>query len=610
VTVTVAAQAPGTPVVTAVPSTAAPGQVVTLTAAAADPQGSAVAYAWTFGDGGSGAGATVTHTWAAAGPYAVQVTATNAFGKTSTASTTLVVATGANAWTAACSGASCGAVDGSTYAGTGVGVWRYANDTASEQTVDVVVAGVSGGNRALLLFTNGENASTSLPLAGVAVAPKATALQATPVVGGETDVVQARRDDAHEAMLRRNQELGRAILGATRSTATVPAAAQPRATPTVGATRTWIDNGVSPPATYTGVVAQEVCALTGGRNAVFWVDPASWTAGDVTPATLASFKAAFCGATGGYARTAALLGEAWGAVANSYPSQLIPEPAGSPQDVNVVFLGVPPEVAWGGYFWGGNDFLATFRTGSNEALAFFINAPDARGSTSYYVSVLVHELTHMVNFYQRYIVNRADHATWLEETSAMMSEDIVTPAIESGYSDIPGQRLVPYLRGGGAVSLVSWPDNVPRPNYNMGGSLAAFLDRRYGTAVYQGLVACPGTTATASYACLDGLIRTNGGAGFADELARMGASAFAALPATGVPDGFGFPQKTTGAYTLAGIDLAGSASQVQDPATALGSVFTATTHTYAVDTVAAGRTTYARTGIVVPPKTTVLLVIR
>jgi hypothetical protein len=192
----------------------------------------------------------------------------------------------------------------------------------------------------------------------------------------------------------------------------------------------------------------------------------------------------------------------------------------------------------------------------------------------------------------------------------MMSEDIVTPAIESGYSDIPGQRLVPYLRGGGAVSLVSWPDNVPRPNYNMGGSLAAFLDRRYGTAVYQGLVACPGTTATASYACLDGLIRTNGGAGFADELARMGASAFAALPATGVPDGFGFPQKTTGAYTLAGIDLAGSASQVQDPATALGSVFTATTHTYAVDTVAAGRTTYARTGIVVPPKTTVLLVIR
>jgi PKD repeat protein len=600
---------PTEPVITVTPNSPFSGGTASISAVSNDPQGSALTYAWSFGDGATATGASVTHAWNAAATYTVQVTAANAYGR-STSATRTVLVQGSSPWTVYCSGPSCGASDSMTYAGTGTGVWRYANDTASQQTVDAFISGVRAGNRALVLFTNGENASTSLPAPGVAASPTQS-LRAIPLVGGEPDPQQDRLDSAHEEMLLRNQELGRSLLGARPTSSWVQAApVQPLTAPAVGSTRTWIDNGVSPPATYTGVVAQDVCALTGGRSAVFWVDPASWAAGDVTPATLASFRAAFCGATGGYARTAALLGEAWGSVANSYPTQLIPEAAGSPQDVNIVFLGVPSTVAWGGYFWGGNNFLSSALAGSNQALAFFINAPNARGSTSYYVSVLVHELTHMVNFYQRYIVNGADHATWLEETSAMMSEDVVGPVINGGYSAIPGQRVVPYLRGGGAVSLVGWPANVPRPNYNMGGSLAAFLDRRYGTAVYQGLVACPGTTDTASYACLDGLIRTNGGAGFADDLARMGASAFGALPATGVPDGFGFPQKTTGAYTLAGIDLAASASQLQDPATALGAAFAATTHTYAVDTVAAGRTTYARTGIVVPPRTTVLLVIR
>ena len=51
-----------------------------------DPDGNALSYAWTFGDGGEGSGATVSHTYAAAGTYTVQLTVSD--GSLSDANTT------------------------------------------------------------------------------------------------------------------------------------------------------------------------------------------------------------------------------------------------------------------------------------------------------------------------------------------------------------------------------------------------------------------------------------------------------------------------------------------------------------------------------------------
>ena len=53
-----------------------------------DPGGSTLTYAWTFGDGTSGAGAKPTHTYASFGSYTVSLTVTNAGGTASAPATT------------------------------------------------------------------------------------------------------------------------------------------------------------------------------------------------------------------------------------------------------------------------------------------------------------------------------------------------------------------------------------------------------------------------------------------------------------------------------------------------------------------------------------------
>jgi hypothetical protein len=134
------------------------------------------------------------------------------------------------------------------------------------------------------------------------------------------------------------------------------------------------------------------------------------------------------------------------------------------------------------------------------------------------------------------------HDTWLEETSAMMTEDIVSPAVipppAGGYNKILNVRLPAYLASGGGVSYINWPTlSSSEPFYGMGGGFGAFLNRRYGLSIYQGLVtSCvDGRAATAtspaqtSLTCLDQLIRAQGGSGFRDELSRFGATVFGRL---------------------------------------------------------------------------------
>jgi hypothetical protein len=62
-----------------------------------DPDGSIASYAWSFGDGMSGAGATVTHTYAAVGTYTAKLTVTDNRGATSTSSVTITTTTDPNA---------------------------------------------------------------------------------------------------------------------------------------------------------------------------------------------------------------------------------------------------------------------------------------------------------------------------------------------------------------------------------------------------------------------------------------------------------------------------------------------------------------------------------
>jgi hypothetical protein len=546
------------------------------------------------------------------------LTATGA-GGSATATVTVTVTAPATVLEPACSGASCGAVSGSQYSGPGIGIWRYRNTTGAPQTIDIRIGGVSPGKEALLVFANGTAGTATLPSMGTLPFPPVASLRIEPPF--DADPAELAREAWHQAILEENRQLGLSLraAGARGSlVARAPVAEQVLVTPAVGDHRTWNELTASPAVSY-DTIARETCALPGGRNAVIWVDPRSTTSGSLTAEDLAYFKTTFCGpagaaADGGFGRVKALLGDAWGAVDPSLATMLIPD--GPPlQDVNLVFLEVPGALStktWAGYFYGKNNFLRSYGaafTASNEALAFFIDATQVHASTSsrgYIGSALLHELTHMVNFYQRNVVRGTPNDTWLEETTATMTDDIVTPAATPDHVSImAAQRIRPYVASGGAISLIAW-DYPTQNTYSLAGAFAAFVDRRYGTSILSGTIDCPGT----SIDCVDGLIRAGGGTSFADDFARVGASIFGLLPVAGTPADYGYPQKVSGAYTLAAIDVTAYASSRKPTATSLGLDFPAGSHTYQLDTLAGGQAVYTRTGVSVPAGTSILLVIK
>ena len=521
-----------------------------------------------------------------------------------------------------CAGAQCGAVNASTYSGSGIGIWRYGNDSGTPATLNINIAGVAAGKTATLVFSNGSAASAAVPKVGsLASAEPASAVRAdagssSPVVTGSPE------DDAHARMVEKTRAVAAGLIGAVatpRPTAdlAINSAAVTRLSlsAAVGTSRSWIDNFPATPVSYPAT-AQSVCALPGGRNVVWWVDPGIVSSGKLTAAAwsaaLGAMQASYCGSAGGLAQLNALLGDVWGAAASKYAT-VIQDATGSLQDINVVLLNVPAGSGWAGYFFGGNNLLKTSLSTSNEALAFFINADQVKSDLEFATSTLMHESTHMVNFYQRSIVRGVVHDTWLEETSAMMTEDIVTPAVVNGYNKVLSYRLPIYLATGGNVSYINWTTQADSsPHYAIGGGFGAFLNRRYGLSIYQQLVTVcsdgmAATPALTSYACLDGLIKANAGAGFSDEFARFGASIFGQLPAAGSPAGYGYPSRVAGPYALQARDLS---TTVLSPAAPLTLGYAATSHTYQRDTLGTGKTSYVRNGVVVPAGTSLTVIIQ
>lgn len=619
---------PNTPVLSSSIAMAYTSQGILFTGSATDPNNLPLTYAWDFGDGSTGSGGNTSHSYIGAGVYTVSLTVRNSNGGTASGTISQSIQLkAADTLAIDCVGPSCAARNATTYSGSGTGQWRYLNSTASDATININIAGVSQGNTVTLLFSNGNNASVSTtpgvgilaePLASTGAPVRADAL--TPP--GDTSTLNAE-DAAHSRLLEMNHALKQGMLSAngTLSTTaaladTLPLPSQPSPSPALNTQRTWNDlfTGTAIPYSTT---AQGICPVPDGRNVVIWIDPNAQNAGKVSAATVTAFANSFCGTNGGYSRLATLLGDAWGATQISY---IIPD---TPlQDINIVIVDAPASTGWAGYFFGGNNFKAgaspNFQPNSNEALVFFINANAVQSNLNYTLSTLIHEATHMINFYQRFVLHNLSHDTWLEETTAMMSEDIVSPTVIKnangvGVNKIAEFRLPSYVQTGGNVSYVNWP-SLSSPNYALGGAFGAYLSRRYGLSIYTQLVTTncndPVGTNGNSYTCLDSLIKAKGGLGFADEFAHFGASIFAVLPPPAAPSFYGYPAKADGGYSLNAIDVSSFANLRPLTATALSSGYTATTHTYKLDTIAAGKTSYVRNGVVVPANTTLLMVIK
>jgi hypothetical protein len=531
----------------------------------------------------------------------------------------------------ACTGASCGASSASRYSGSGIGIWQYRNATGAPVQLDIAIGGVTSLQKPVLIFSNGGAANRSLPDAGtLAVAPAAA--MRDPLLASafpsDADVEREARHRAEWEMTEQNRELGsslphRSLVAASAFTPpSVPL--PPDRDPAIDGTvsYTWDDTSVSKYAPHPATALAK-CDLPDLRKAIFWVDQAAWKNSTADRERLASFRNAFCGsapAPGGYARVTGLRGAPWGAEAK-WAGFIQDEPA-APQSIHVVFLDLKGRM--GGYFHSVNpEKLSADRTRSNQALAIFIDSMGPLPETptvpptddrvpfqAASVATMVHELAHLVNYYQRSVTRSSPYDTWLEEMSAMMTEDIVPATITTPPEyTVVDQFIVPYLQNGGGVSLINW-GYLGSDFYNLGGSLGAFLNRRYGTAVYTGMLNCSGDKVMTGHACVDSLIRQNGGAGLDDEFARLGATMYGLLPVTGAPAGYGFPQKLTSGYTLPAIDVSASTAYRRASAKSLENAFQATSHTFVADTIPERATTYSRSGVVVPPETTVLLVIQ
>ncbi|MBC3934526.1 PKD domain-containing protein [Undibacterium sp. CY7W] len=588
---------------------------VGFTAAASDPAQLALTYAWNFGDGATATGASVSHTYASAGMYNVRVVATNSKGlSSSTTKQYPVMQQVSNPLVVGCSGTGCASTGATSYAGSGVGIWQYKNAGATDAVADFSIAGVKSGQVATLVFTNPDDKlSLAKASAGaIPVAPLLAQLAPTSSTVAARDE-HADHDSTHSLMRFKNQELLKLqranplALNPVVRAENVPSV-KPVA---IGDTKVWIDTfNSSSPVSYNLKVSQ-ICKLKTGRNAVFWADPN----GGATASDIQALANTFClnggAGTGGFDVLTDTMGDAYGT--KSYTNTITD--ANGLLDINVVLPNVPASTGWGGYFWGGNNYLKTAYSStknSNEALVFFVNGPGVTRDLNYYKSTLMHEAVHMINFYQRGLVRNTDHDTWLEETTAMMGEDILAKTIfTDGFNKMTSVRIPDYLKTGGGVSYVNWPD-LSSDNYAFGGAFGAFLNRKYGASLFKNLVtSCNDGSATgqvSSYSCLNTLILNAGGLGIADELTKFGASIWSNLPTSGLPVGYGFPQRTVDGNFNA-IDVLAISKSVPIKAKAFANM-APTTHYFAQETIAAGKSSYAKTNVIVPAGATLHVVIR
>lgn len=477
-TYTVNIDLPSAPVLKPTVLTTTVNKVETFSAASTDPNGLPLTYLWNFGDGITANTATATHAYTAAGNYTATVTVSNSNNKSSTGSIVVGVLplNSSNTLTPACAGTNCGATSATTYSGSGVGVWTYSNNSNSPQSVNIAISGVTATNSATLVFSNASTTTAyTVPSSGSSVvssqiAPKgliASNAQTAPVANLNMMSLALHQDEnyAHTKMLEKNHQIAQQLM--TRSFAAKTSAnlapntnainaVIPHATPVLNTTRSWTDN-YEAPVIYNNVAVKQICTLSSGRKAVFWVDPLATSSGTIKDSDVLALSATYCAfdgqggpGTAGFDKLVSLLGDAYGTAAANYSSQLINDSAGL-QDINVVILNVPSNTGWAGYFAAFNNVLKTYKdpspskidySSSNQALAFFVNATSIKNDPDYVKSTLLHESTHMINFYQRAILRGVDHDTWLEETSAMMSEDILANISLNGIDKMTSVRIL------------------------------------------------------------------------------------------------------------------------------------------------------------------------
>jgi hypothetical protein len=500
---------------------------------------------------------------------------------------------------AACS--NCGALDATTYAGSGVGIWEKRNTTGASVDVPVSISGLAGQD-VTLVFTNETGTDTAFPAINNATQSRQDLLSQD-VRSSQAVVREA--GDPHAEIREFNRKGWADRLQPEMSIRRSLVAAAPQAAMyAVGATRNFYHQDQTSRTT----TLQKQMTTTDGIQVNIWVESSEVGAAKVTATMADQLATSFARAGGIYDMVRTIGGPLWG------PHNVAGLISGTGQAIDVVVLNFDHnQTAFGtvGFFWSLHQLARSADSRSNESLSLYLDSETLylggdRGAKMVRMT-LAHEAMHMSNFYRRGVLmgQSYQYDTWLEEMTAMMMEDAAASAIDPTFSPTRNVRLPDYLDYGSYnCALRDWtPFASTCESYAISGSLGGFLLRQLGVGFFQNLL---NQRQASSEAALNSAIQAaRPGSGLGEQLRHFAASAIGLLPAA-APSSFGFPARNEAGFDIPAVD----ASQFNSVRT-LPPASPATLRAYGNFPVVrrAVRGTFAET-VRVPPGTTLSVVIR
>lgn len=446
---------------------------------------------------------------------------------------------------AACSGANCSAVSNTQYTGSGVGVWKVSNTSASAITKEVSINGFTG-QELTLIYTNEGAVDQPMPTISLSSANQPTYAMSKELSQSTHSAINEKVNQYNltqwkEKAARSSNQYNTVLLSNMASSA--PSFAK------VGEIKSWNymrndnDNAVA-----NATLVKQV-STKDGRLVNFWVQTDEYAATKITQTMIDQMAATF--ATNNkaiYDGVVEIAGAPWGP--HNYSNMI----SGSNQPIDIVLVNITPDSrAYGtlGYFWSGNNFTKTSERNSNESLSFYLDTETLYLEKNIGVKILsytlAHEFTHMANFYNRAVAKGSPDyvfSQFMEEMSALMMEDTLSSYISTDYHSIRDNQFPQWLNDAAYNCSINEFDvslTGDCPGYAVHASFGSYLLRTYGVNFYKSVFR--DFSSKDSMALLDRQIKLSGGSGMPATLSNWGTS-IAVLPSDKTPYGFGLPSRT------------------------------------------------------------------
>jgi hypothetical protein len=457
---------------------------------------------------------------------------------------------------------------------TSPGVWVLSNSSTADVVLNFNLTGLPG-NTTVLFVLNNESSSASMNVASYFYGKQSdsptTATSGTPGVSAHLSDV----DPAAHSMAEHGRMRQRPVPLPLFSSNAIPSPSKLivpgfSASYGLGSGQSWYVVDGSNVTQSVSATVRATRTLSDGKTLLIWVQDSEYAPGKITSSLVTDYADTFATAsTGIYDRVRLLSanGQVWGAQAFS---NLIPS---STNEIHLVMSNLTPDgTSYGllGYFYALNNF---FRTGcsycstSNEALTLFLDTETIYlgGLTGQQAikGTMIHELTHMINFYRRYVSlgTAYDYDSWLEEMTAMTMEDLLET--NYGISSTAAVTNMPkwVSRNNYRCSPFVFDNNMSSTcfSYRVGSIYGAYLLRQYGLPYYQNLLTQSATT-DAVQALNNAIAAASPGSSALQAVRRMNAGA-SMLRLTSPPAPYRYPAISGTGYSAPAITLSSYASQ-------------------------------------------------